>query len=95
MKKRHGRRNVVTRFAFMLIIVFLIASVVNMQYELRDLKDKRLELETQIADVEDNIQEIKIRLETPLTDEYIERVAKEKLGYRNRNEIIFFNNIAD
>ncbi len=95
MKKRHGSRNTIVRFAFGIVFVFLIASVINMQYELRELKDKRNGLEVQVQDAEDNIREINMRLETPLTPEYIERVAKEKLGYRKPNEIIFYNDIAD
>ncbi|PKM62590.1 MAG: hypothetical protein CVU97_04555 [Firmicutes bacterium HGW-Firmicutes-21] len=95
MKKKHKRSNIIVRFAFGIIFIFLIVSVVNMQYELRDLKDRRVALEEQVQDVEDKIQEINIRLNTPLTSEYIARVAKEKLGYRNPNEIIFYNDIAD
>lgn len=95
MRRRYGSGNTIVRFAFGLIFVVLIVSVVNMQYQLRDLKEKKAEMEEQIKDVEDNIQEINIRLETPLTDDYIERIAKEKLGYRKANEIIFYNDIAD
>lgn len=95
MRKKHRSQNVVVRFAFGIILIFLIFSVINMQYELKELNERKLEVQEQIKDVEDNIQEIKIRLDAPRTDEYIERVAREKLGYRKPNEIIFFNNIAN
>ena len=94
-KKRHGGRNTIVRIAFILIFVVLIASVIKMQYELRDLKEKKLVLEEQVQDIEDNIQEIQMRIDAPRTPEYYERVAREKLGYRNPNEIIFRNDIAD
>lgn len=95
MRRRYGSGNTIVRFAFGLIFIVLLVSVVNMQMDLRELKEKKAVLEEQVKDVEDNIQELNLRLETPLTDEYIERIAKEKLGYRNPNEIIFYNNIPD
>ena len=83
------------KFAFTLVFIVLLVSVINMQIDLRELKEKKALLEEQIKDVEDDIQELNIRLNTPLTDEYIERIAKEKLGYRRPNEIIFYSNIPD
>ena len=74
MRKRYGSGNTIVKFAFTLVFIVLLVSVINMQIDLRELN---------------------IRLNTPLTDEYIERIAKEKLGYRRPNEIIFYSNIPD
>ena len=52
-------------------------------------------LEQQISDINDSIEEIQLRLETPLTLDYIEKVARELYDYRDSDEIIFYNNIAD
>lgn len=95
MKKVSQRKNAVVRFAFGLIFAVIFASVINMQYELRDLKEKKAALDTKIEDVQDDIQEINVRLNTPHTPDYIERIAKEKLGYRNKSEILYENNIAN
>ncbi|MDD4165211.1 MAG: septum formation initiator family protein [Eubacteriales bacterium] len=95
MRKRYGSGNTIVKFAFTLVFIVLLVSVINMQIDLRELKEKKALLEEQIKDVEDDIQELNIRLNTPLTDEYIERIAKEKLGYRRPNEIIFYSNIPD
>lgn len=92
---KHYRSNTIVKFAFAVIILFLIASVINMQFELKELKDRKAALEEEIQDVQDNIQEIKMRLDTPLTDEYIEKVAREKFGFRKPNEKIFHNNIPN
>ncbi len=91
MSTKPTGRNAVARFAFGVAFIFLIFSVVTMQYRLKDLKDRKEDLEIAVMDIEDNIQEIKTKLDTPLTPEYIARVAKEKLGYRYPNEIIFYN----
>jgi len=95
LKNKHGGRNVVVRIAFVVIVLFLIGSVVNMQYELRDMKERKDVLLEQIKDTEDEILEIQMRLDEPLTDDYIKRVLREKYDYRFPGEIIFKNPIAD
>ena len=40
---------------------------------------------------EDRIERLKEELEQPMTDEYIMRIAREKLGYYLPDEVIFYN----
>ncbi len=83
------------RFAFLCVLVILVFSVVNMQMQLAELKESKEQLEETLQRVTDTIEEATIRLNTPMTDEYIERVAREKLGYRMPGEIIFYNDLTD
>ncbi len=83
------------RFAFLCVLVILVFSVVNMQMQLAELKESKEQLEETLQRVTDTIEEATIRLNTPMTDEYIERVAREKLGYRMLGEIIFYNDLTD
>ncbi|MEG1742602.1 MAG: septum formation initiator family protein [Clostridia bacterium] len=87
--------NIVVKFVFLCVLVFLVFSVINMQIELRKLKQSRIDLEDSVQRVTDTIEEVTIRINTPITPDYIERVAREKLGYRKPNEIIFYNDLAD
>ena len=48
-----------------------------------------------IAELGDNIEKLNIRIETPMTVENIEKIARETLGYRDPDEIIFYNDLAD
>ncbi len=88
------RPNMVMKLAFVCVLGFLVFSVINLQFELKELRALREEKERQIQTIEDDITELTIRLNTPISDEYIERVAREQ-GYRMPNEIIFYNDIAD
>ncbi len=83
------------RFAFLSVLVILVFAVVNMQMQLSELKESKEQLEDTLQRVTDTIEETTIRLNTPMTDEYIERVAREKLGYRMPGEIIFYNDLTD
>ena len=53
------------------------------------------ENQAKVTALEDDITELNIKLSTPISDEYIERVAREQLGYRMPGEIIFYNDIAE
>lgn len=95
MNKKPIRANLVVRIAFTLIFIFLFVSVINLQVEmneLRQLRDQRMET---VAQLQDDVDELELRIAEPIDDEYIERVARDQLGFRMPNEIIFVNGIAD
>lgn len=77
------------------ILVVLFISVINMQISLKTLREEREALEEEIADLRDDIEETTYRLSEEADAEYIERYAREKLGYRYPNEILFYNDVAD
>ena len=89
------RTNIIVRLAVICVCVFLIFSAVNMQFKLSELKQTRAQLDEELAQVEDRLLYIRMRLDSPITDEDIRRVAREKLNYRDPDEIIFFNDLAD
>lgn len=94
MQKTAHRSNLIIRAAFILILIFLFVSVINLQVQMKEL---RSELDTRIdraQQLQDTIDELELRIATPIDDEYIERVARNQLGYRKPNEIIFVNDIA-
>lgn len=94
MTRRPGG-NVMVRFAFLCVLVILVFAVVNMQLQLKELKESKEQLEDSLRRVTDIIEETTIRLDTPMTEEYIERVARQKLGYRMPGEIIYYNDLTD
>lgn len=76
------------------MLVLLFVSVINMQLDLNKLRETRMELEEQIGELRDDIQETEYRLDEEIDDAYIERYAREVLGYRFPNEILFYNDVA-
>lgn len=95
MQNKPLRTNFVVRVAFVLIFIFLFISVINLQVEMNDLRkerDARIEI---INQLQDDVDEYELRLSETIDDEYIERVAREKLGLCKPNEIIFVNGIKN
>lgn len=96
MKKKNIRRsNLIIRVAFILIFIFLFVSVINLQVQMKELREERDKRAQSVQSLSDAIDELELRIATPMDDEYIERIARDKLGYRKPNEIIFYNDIAD
>jgi len=93
--REKANTNFIVRLALAFILIMLVFAVIKVQMKLNDLRKSKQILESQIAEVVDTIDEIEIRLGTPVTDEYIERVARDELGYRREGEIIFYNDLAN
>ena len=75
-------------------MVFCVFTIVKMQFELNELKKNRLRLESQIAEAELRYEQLEEEYSQPFDEEYIVKVAREKLGYRLPGEIIFYNDLA-
>lgn len=89
------RANIIVRLAVICVAVFLVFSAVNMQFRLGELRESKAQLEEEIAVLEDRLIYMQLRLDEPVTDEYIRRIAREKLNYRDPDEILFYNDLAD
>ncbi len=87
--------NFIVRLSLACIIIVLAIALLSIQMKLNELKKSKQAMESQIEDVVDVIDELSIRLNTPVTDDYIERVARDELGYRREGEIIFYNDLAN
>jgi cell division protein FtsB len=92
---RSTNTNFIVKFAVVSVLVILVFAVIKIQIDLNEMKQKKQELIEQIGDVGDTIEKINIRLDAPVTDDYIERVVRDELKYRMEGEIIFYNNLAN
>ena len=63
-----------------------------MQKKVKENEAKKEELEQQLSDEEARTEEIEEMQEYMQSDEYIEKIAKEKVGLIKDNEIIFKEN---
>ncbi len=94
-RRRPVRANLVIRVAFTLIFIFLFVSVINLQVEMNELRAARDARIQKVQQLQDDVDELELRIAEPINDEVLERVARESLDYCKRNEIIFVNDIAE
>lgn len=79
------------KLAILVVICFCAVNIIRLRTEYNDLKDTEAQLEQQKEDYLDEIDRLKNELERPMDDEYVMRIAREKLNYYLPDEIIFYN----
>ena len=80
----------------MLIFTFMIigvVSIVKLQLEYNSLKMRRDVLAAEIQATSERIEMLQTTLDTPFDDEYIIKIALEKLNLRLPEEIVYYNNL--
>lgn len=80
----------------MLIFTFMIigvVSVVKLQLEYNSLKMRRDVLAQEIQATSERIEMLQTTLDSPFDDEYIIKIAREKLNLRLPEEIVYYNNL--
>lgn len=93
-KKRPVRANLIIRAAFVFIFIFLFVSVINLQVTMNDLRTERDALTEKLEKIQDENDELELRINTPVDEAFIERIARER-GFKKPNEIIFKYDIGE
>lgn len=76
----------------LMLSVATIISIVNlMRYNQN--RNEAIRLAIQRKELEYRVDKLKYRLNSPIDDAYVERIAREKLGLYFPDEIIYFNDI--
>ena len=78
----------------MFIFIFLFVSVINLQVTMNDLRTERDALTEKLEKIQDENDELELRINTPVDEAFIERIARER-GFKKPNEIIFKYDIGE
>ena len=89
--KRSTRLNFFIKAAILAVIVFCVISIIRLRSDLRELQRDESALRAQKIAYEEEIEKLKSDLAAEMDDDYIMRIAREKLNYYLPDEIIFFN----
>ncbi len=87
------RMSIPVKLAVFFAFVFLIITYVSIQIKFNNLSDEQANLNTRIESVNDSIEALENKLNTPFDREYVIALAKDKLGYALPDEIIFYNDL--
>ena len=78
-----------TKLIFIAVIVYAAITIINQQKTLDSYKIAQAELENKIEEAKEYQEELNISKENINSLEYIEKVAREKLGMIKSDEIVF------
>lgn len=93
MKQSMKKLSVPAKIAIAIAVVFCIVRIVSYQIEYTNLKSQQEDIQEKIDYYTERVDELENKLEAPFDDEYIIKVAKEKLNYCLPEEIIFYNDL--
>lgn len=88
-----NRTNMFIKIAISVLVVVCIITILRLQIQFNALNDEKKELEQQVMEVYDEIEEKQAEIDRPYDDEYVVRIAREKLGYHLPDEIIYYNDL--
>lgn len=88
-----NRTNLFVKIAVSVMVVVCSVTIMRLQMQFNDLNAERKELEAQVARLREQNEEKEAELNRPFDEEYITRVAREKLGYHKPEEIIYYNDL--
>jgi len=96
MEKKSTKKNI--KFSVFLkgilvlgLAVYVCISLVSQQFDLSRLKSEEKILDAEITEAQKKAKELEAEKSLIDTDEYIERVARERLGYMKKNEKVFID----
>lgn len=88
-----SKTNLFVKIAIVIVVVVCLVTILKLQIQFNQLNEERKILEAQVNEYVEDIEELKAEIERPFDDEYVIRVAREKLGYHLPDEIIYYNDL--
>ena len=70
-----------------------VVSIVKLQLEYNSLRVRRDALLAEIQNTGERMEMLQSSLDMPFNDEYIIKIAREKLNLRLPEEIVYYNNL--
>ncbi len=78
------------RIALIAAVCICIGTIVKLEINYNHLKSSAVELEAKIEDCRTDIEQLKTDLDGEIDDEYVIKIAREKLNYCMPDEIVFY-----
>lgn len=91
-KKRYVLKPRVKVFFALLFLAYIGITMVNQGSKMNEQKVKIASLKKEIEHIEDGNRELEKLIQYTESEEYIEKVARERLGWVKKGEIIFKTN---
>jgi len=90
-----GGSNFFLKAAIVVVIVFSIGMIVQLQLEFNQMNTQRERLQEEIYYWNERIAELEHELSLPFDEDFVMRIARRRLGLRLPGEFIFINDLHD
>ncbi len=91
VKKKHGLVTLCAYSAGALLLGYIVFSIISTNLQINNYQTEYDKITSEIASVKDSNEEIRRYLEEDADlDEYIEKIARDKLDYANPDERVYY-----
>ena len=75
-------------------LVFAFVTILNLSMQVSTLKEKQGQLEVQVYEKKLAVEQLKDEYAQEMDEEYIQKIAREELGYRMPGEVVYYNDLT-
>lgn len=90
-KNKKSKRKILFRFGLLILIIYIISILINQQKTLNSYATTMKDLDNQIAEAKQKKEELENTKNNIDSNEYVEKIAREKLDMYLPNERIYIN----
>ena len=90
-KKHKKRRSIILRLALLVFSVYVLFSIGSLQMQLIDSKNELTRLNNERAEKTQKVNELIALLENGTETDFIEKAARERLGYVYSDEKVYID----
>lgn len=87
--------NMIIKLGAIVFVIIGIFTVARLEMKYNDIETQRKELEAQYLHNQELIEELERELDAEFNDDYVIKIAKEKLNLCMPEEVIFYNDLVD
>jgi len=88
-------RNLFVKLAMLVFSVFCFLTIITLQLENNSIKEQAAALDNRIQEYQIYIEDLQTTLNAPMDEEYVADIAREKLGLRHPQEVVFYSDDSD
>ena len=88
-------RNLFVKLAMLVFSVFCFITIITLQLENNSMKERAEALDARIQEYQIYIEDLQTTLSAPMDEEYVADIAREKLGLRHPQEVVFYSDDSD
>ena len=92
---RGAWNNIFVRLAVLVLLVTMLVMAARLLMEYNELRERADQLRLQVESSTHEIEALQAQLDAPFDEDYVIRIAKEKLNLSLPQEIIFYNDLNE
>ena len=88
-------KNLFVKIAVLIFSVFCFITLLSLKLKNNRLQDTADDLNRQVLEYTEYITELQATLDAPMDEEYVAEIARDKLGLRHPQEVVFYSDDSE